>query len=140
LRKKQILISRDQVEVEVRVAKNRRSLHKRRILRLSRRWAPWISPVLDKLSEFLSQYDPDDHPFRARATEVNRSLSLAAEQLESLLNKCHDAGRLPTTYSFCRLYLAEMLRVHHYDFEKTLHFSLETVRAYYDRAHYRPRL
>jgi hypothetical protein len=144
LRKKQIMISRDRVEVEVRVAKNRRSLHKRRILRLSRRWAPWISPVLEKLSAFLDQCNPDDRPFRARATEVNRSLSLAAEQLGRLLEQCHDAGRLPTTYSFRRLYVAEMLRVHNYDFEKTaektLHFSDETLRAHYDRAHYRPRL
>lgn len=134
LRRRQLDIQKTQKKntfhrVQVRMAKNRKSLGRRANLYVPVEWRIPLAPEAHRLSLWLETKEPEERPFEGVTTgRANAALARA----------CDAAGvDRVTTYSFRRIFMTEVIRLCKRDFDKvlsyTLHFSKDTVRAFYDK-------
>ena len=115
----------------IRIAKNRKSLGRRVVLNVPADMREVVREEANRLGHFLrnaARRDDDSKIFsRCSASVLNNALKRACE-----------VAQLPryTTYSFRRLYIAEIIRQCKRNFSRvrdhTLHFAEETIKAYYD--------
>lgn len=117
---------------QVRIAKNRKSLGKRAILYVPVEWRSPLRAMGNRLSRFLAGF-----PAKDRNTQIFRNCKTPT--LNDALKKACDELKIPrvTTYSFRRLYVSEVIRLCGRNFSRvrqfTLHFSEDTIRAFYDK-------
>jgi len=125
-RRKQIVVRKNALAVQVRVSKNRRKRTRRRTLRLPD-IAAMVGLEMDASLPLIAG-QPDDRPFATiTANMLNRELATVCTQLG--LDKV-------TTYSFRKFFIKAMIEYYDYDWEaiisKTLHTGIDVVAAHYD--------
>ncbi len=129
LRRKQIRISVNRIQVQVRLSKNRRKRSLRRILKVHD-VATMVGLSLDgSLEEPLGEgVDPEDRPFvHQTVAHINARLKTICAELS-----------LPklTTYSFRKFFIQAIIQHYEYDWPRiiatTLHCNMDVVAAHYD--------
>jgi len=120
--------AQDDLEFSVMIDKTRRRRALRAILTLPAKWKWRLAPPSKTAEKFLREGDQDVRLFEGvKATDINRELTR--------LSKSLDLPR-PTTYSFRRAYINRiypLVRNKTELTEKTLHFEVSTVEAFYRR-------
>lgn len=128
LRRKQIRFGKNELQIQVRLSKNRRSPAKRKILRLTN-VSDMLGYTLDDQLRQLAGGDPNERPLQGiTADEVNRALRTATQTA--------GVGHL-TTYSLRKLFIQQISAFYQYDWQRvievTLHTKIDVVAAHYDR-------